>query len=332
MSRNQSAPEAPIELADVATLLWSFVQLGDAAAAMETLHSIPAEMAEQCSTADMHTLTLCLWSLLVLRAYDHLLLPPVLLAISTAQAGIKKPPQLCRLAECMLMIQLEAPQGLNIQLPPELRMRSEYAWQQTYTAVQQAEAAPSQLVEISAALDGLGLPHRVRVFNTYPIDVLISHEATNGSATFAILLHPPSHYTSLRNLLGSLQLKARLLQALGCVVLHIRHDEWNEQRTDDARQRALREMLNAHLGPLKQALAAPPPPPPVESKPPPAAPVKNEAVAVDPTLVAQAQQRSQSTVAAAMAAFREQQAQQAAAQAGAGGGAAGNGHAPMAGE
>ena len=37
------------------------------------------------------------------------------------------------------------------------------------------------------ALDALRLPHQCRVFNTYPIDALITHEVTNGTA-FAILL------------------------------------------------------------------------------------------------------------------------------------------------
>ena len=81
-----------------------------------------------------------------------------------------------------------------------------------------AEGASQSLLEVSNGLDVLGLQHSVRVFNTYPIDALIPHEATHGT-TFALLLHPPSHYTSLKNLLGSLQLKARLLQALGCAAL-----------------------------------------------------------------------------------------------------------------
>jgi hypothetical protein len=110
----------------------------------------------------------------------------------------------------------------------------------------QSERAPQPLLEVSATLEALGLPHRVKVFNTYVIDALVPHDVTGGP-TFAILLHAAKDYTSTGQLLGALQLKARLLQALGCVVIHIRHEEWNDQRTDEMRQRALRERLQPHM-------------------------------------------------------------------------------------
>ena len=110
---------------------------------------------------------------------------------------------------------------------------------------------------MSATLEALGLPHRVRVFNTYVIDALVPHDVTGGP-TFAILLHPAKDYTSAGQLVGSLQLKARLLQALGCVVIHIREKDWNDQRTDEMRQRALRERLQTHMGKDGAANSAPP--------------------------------------------------------------------------
>ena len=164
-----AASGLPLELADVAILLWSFVELGCAEAAIKIIQSLPQDMAEQCVTADITTLTLTLWSLLALRAYDVPLLGPLLHSVAALASGVQKPSQLCRLAECMLMMQLEKPAELNLQLPPDLCMRAQMAWQQSYTAIQQSEAPSQQLTEISQALDGLQLPHRVKVFNTYPI-------------------------------------------------------------------------------------------------------------------------------------------------------------------
>ena len=73
--------------------------------------------------------------------------------------------------------------------------------------------------------------------------------------TFAILMHPAAHYTSSRQLLGAIQLKSRLLQALGCVVVHIRHDDWNDQRTDEMRQVCTRSS-SRHRPRLPQHVAA----------------------------------------------------------------------------
>lgn len=244
-----SASGLPLELADVGLLIWSYVELGCAEAAMDLLrNSFTQEMIDAAVTADLHTLTLLLWSLLALRAYETPLLVACMQSIGASAPGIHLPSQLCRLAECMLMMQLEAPQTLGLALPPELCMKAQYAWQQAYTP-NVAERPSQQLIEVSAGLDALGLTHRVRFFNTYPMDVYISHEVTDGT-TFSILLHPSTHYTSSRSLLGSLQLKSRLLQALGCVVLHIRHDDWNDKRTDDMRRRALQELLQPHMKPL----------------------------------------------------------------------------------
>ena len=125
-------------------------------------------------------------------------------------------------------------------------MQAQYAWQQAYGAVVK-DKPPNPLVdEMSRGLSSLGLQHSVNVFNTYPIDVLIPHAVTGG-VTFAFLLHPPTHFTSGGGQLGTLQLKSRLLTALGCVVLHVRHEEWNDKRTDTDRQIALREMIQPHM-------------------------------------------------------------------------------------
>jgi hypothetical protein len=238
------------ELADVGILLWSYVELDQAQAALELLQGLPADLVEAAAVADLHTLTLTLWALLVLRQYDHPLLPAVLRALTSAAAGIRQPPQLMRLAECMLMLQLEAPQDRGFSIPQDLCMRAQGAWERLF-ALQLRERPSQQLREVSAALDGLGMKHQVRVFNTYLIDALISHEVGNGT-TYAILLHPPSDYistpdgTRTESLLGSLQLKRRLLQALGCVVVHVPHETWNDQRMDQQRQSFLRDLLGQH--------------------------------------------------------------------------------------
>ena len=158
------------------------------------------------------------------------------------------------------------------------------------------------------------------MFNTYALDALISHEAVHGTHSVAILLHPPSHTTSSFSLLGSLQLKARLLGSLGCVVLHIRHDEWNEQRTEEQRLRALRTMLRELLAP-QQVEKLPGLAEPVSSASVGAAKAaegakaeaKSKSCVIDAATLHQAQQRQSSTqsqVAAALAQFKSQQQQQ----------------------
>ena len=273
--RLMSASGLAIDPAEAGTLLWSLVQLGCAELAREAIRTLPVDIAETAQHADLHSLTLCLWSLLTLRCYEHRLTIAVLQAISQAASGVALPAQLCRIAECMLMLQLEAPPELGLVLPPLLCQKAQLAWQQVQLQVScerspqpllelsaiplhanahhgalspqvQSERAPQPLLEVSATLEALGLPHRVKVFNTYVIDALVPHDVTGGP-TFAILLHAAKDYTSTGQLLGALQLKARLLQALGCVVIHIRHEEWNDQRTDEMRQRALRERLQPHM-------------------------------------------------------------------------------------
>lgn len=89
---------------------------------------------------------------------------------------------------------------------------------------------------------------RPAAFQQYAIDVLVHADAAaGGSPAFAILLHPPSHYTTSRDLLGTAQLKGRILGLVGCVVIHISHEEWNELRTDIARHTALRAMLEPRI-------------------------------------------------------------------------------------
>ena len=253
--RTMNASGLPIDLSEASLLLWSLVELGCSEPALEMARSLPEEIADSASSVDLHTLTMCLWALLTLRCYDQGITAKLLAAINMAAAGVSMPAHLCRLAECMLMLQLEAPQELSAQFPSGLRYKAQHAWQQAMQH-QQREPISQQLREVSEALEALKLPHQVNVFNTYLIDALIPHEVTNGP-TFAILLHPSSHYTSTGQLLGSLQLKKRLLQALGCIVIHIQHSNWNDHRTDEMRQCALRDMLKAHMNPQAHAQAQP---------------------------------------------------------------------------
>ena len=256
--RLMSASGLAIDPAEAGTLLWSLVQLGCAELAREAIRTLPVDIAETAQHADLHALTLCLWSLLTLRCYEHRLTIAVLQAISHAASGVALPAQLCRIAECMLVLQREALPELGLvrlQVSESARApllelsalpRHASAHHDALSPQVQSERAPQPLLEVSATLEALGLPHRVKVFNTYVIDALVPHDVTGGP-TFAILLHAAKDYTSTGQLLGALQLKARLLHALGCVVIHIRHEEWNDQRTDEMRQRALRERLQPHM-------------------------------------------------------------------------------------
>ena len=99
----------------------------------------------------------------------------MLQALNRSAAGVAMPTHLCRLAECMLMLQLEAPPELGLALPNQLCVKARHAWQQAHTH-QQQEPPSSQLREVSAALEALGLMHSINYFNTYLIDAFISHE------------------------------------------------------------------------------------------------------------------------------------------------------------
>lgn len=131
-----------MDAGEVGTMLWSLVELACADTAMEAARSLPADIIESVHTSDLHTLTLCLWSLLTLRCYDHRLTKAVLQALGTMAAGVTQPAHLCRLAECMLMLQLEAPQELGLSLPQLLMQKAQYAWQQ----VQAARLLPGRLL------------------------------------------------------------------------------------------------------------------------------------------------------------------------------------------
>ena len=146
-----------LELTDVAVLLWSMVELCVVKDALDLLRNLPPEMTDAVASADLHTLTFLLWSMLVLRAYDSPLLVPTLQALAHAAPGVRLPAHLCRLAECTLMLQLEAPQSAGLQLPQELTMKAQYAWQQAYGAVVK-DKPPNPLVdEMSRGLSSLGL-------------------------------------------------------------------------------------------------------------------------------------------------------------------------------
>jgi len=198
---------------------------------------------EQSAPPDAHSTTSLLWALLALRQHAHAALPVVVGAARRLNPLGLLPSQLCRLMEAALMLQLEAP-TLGASLPPELLGRARAAWQ----ATQQATHAtpPPQLLAVSQALDALGLAHGVQVFNNYIIDAVVPQEATRASP-LAILLHPPKHYTSGRALVGSVQLRARLLAKLGFAVVDISHETWDGLPSDDVRVQSLRELLQPHI-------------------------------------------------------------------------------------
>ena len=164
--RLMSASGLAIDPAEAGTLLWSLVQLGCAELAREAIRTLPVDIAETAQHADLHSLTLCLWSLLTLRCYEHRLTIAVLQAISQAASGVALPAQLCRIAECMLMLQLEAPPELGLVLPPLLCQKAQLAWQQVQLQVS-CERSPQRSLSslLSLCMQMLTTapsPHRCR--------------------------------------------------------------------------------------------------------------------------------------------------------------------------
>ena len=104
----------PLDLPEIATVLWSLVQLAQPEPAVELLNSLPADVQEQIVTSDAQSLCLLVWSLLTLRQHEHFLLQPTLVALVGMGAGLKQLAQLCLLAESALMLQLEVPPALGL--------------------------------------------------------------------------------------------------------------------------------------------------------------------------------------------------------------------------
>ena len=167
-----------LDLPEAATMLWSLVELGQADAAMRILEMLLPELGDQAATCDLHSLNLVLWCLLTLRQHEHHLLRPVFQACARVASGIRAPSQLCRYAEIMLMLQLEA-SATGLALPAEITARARAAWRQCQMGASQAAPSP-QLREVSAALEALGLRHAVQALNTYMIDALVPRDSTGG--------------------------------------------------------------------------------------------------------------------------------------------------------
>ena len=240
----------PLDLPEIATVLWSLVQLAQPEPAVELLNSLPADVQEQIVTSDAQSLCLLVWSLLTLRQHEHFLLQPTLVALVGMGAGLKQLAQLCLLAESALMLQLEVPPALGLGLPPELMAKATIAWaRQQQMAL---EGSPDfgvvrqVLLELGGALENLQVQHGVNVLNSYLIDVVIPREVSGGS-NLALLVHAPIAYTSTGELVGTVQLKRRLLQSQGWVVLDVPVPQWAEKSTDEAKIAAVRAMLQPHI-------------------------------------------------------------------------------------
>ena len=68
--------------------------------------------------------------------------------------------------------------------------------------------------------------------NSFLLDAALSREDTGG-ALVGLMLHPPHHYTSQRELLGKVRLAQRLLQCQGWAVVGVSVLEWNELRSHE---------------------------------------------------------------------------------------------------
>ena len=155
-----------------------------------------------------------------------------------------------RCRESVLMLRLEASE-LGISLPTELCTRAQKVWQVHQQSRLTENPNPPQLVRLCELLDSqnpnaLGLRHGFNVFNNYLIDAVIPKEVSGGS-NIALLLHPKGHDTSARGMLGSIQLRSRLLGRLGFAVVDLGHDAWDDLRSDELRLQSLRDLLRPHM-------------------------------------------------------------------------------------
>ena len=232
-----------LDWSEAATVLWSLVELDQADVATELLAGIESDLFDASGSPDAQSTCTFLWALLAIGKHASPLLEPLVAAARGLQPGGLLPAQLCMLAESMLMLQLEAP-NLAVSLPTELVKRARLAWQ----AQQQRKAAepPPTLVKLHDALEYLQLKHGINVFNHYAVDAVVPQEVSGGS-NLALLLQPLPHYTSARGLLGSVQIRSRLLAKLGFVVIDVSHEVWEDAATDDQRVATLRSLLSPHI-------------------------------------------------------------------------------------
>jgi len=230
--------------ADWGTILWSLIELDRADVAMEALQAIDAETLE--GSPDTHTTCTFLWAVLALRQTSHPLFTRLVNAARQLNAMAMLPSQLCLIMECVLMLKLEAA-FLNVALPSEMCTRASAVWQaHQQRPIADHTAITPQLLSVSKCLEALGVRYGLNVFNNYLIDAVIPQEVS-GSANLALLLHPPNHYTTARGLVGSVQLRSRLLGKLGFSVVDIPIDMWDGLRGDGAKLHALRELLAPHI-------------------------------------------------------------------------------------
>ena len=82
--------------------------------------------------------------------------------------------------------------------------------------------------------------------NSFLLDAALSREDTGGTLV-GLLLHPPHHYTSQRELVGKVRLKQRLLKLQGWAVVDVSVLEWNELRSRDDAVSLLRNLITPHM-------------------------------------------------------------------------------------
>ena len=106
---------------------------------------------------------------------------------------------------------------------------------------------------VAAALDALRLRYQLQVCfatpqvtNSFLLDAALSREDTGG-ALVGLMLHPPHHYTSQRELLGKVRLAQRLLQCQGWAVVGVSVLEWNELRSHEEAVSLLRKLIQPHM-------------------------------------------------------------------------------------
>ena len=154
------------------------------------------------------------------------------------------------LVEIALMLQFEVPPQLGLGLPAELCLQANA----THMRQQQITAEPHQMLRgVASALEQLGLRYQLQVCfatpqvsNSFLLDAALSREDTGG-ALVGLLLHPPHHYTSQRELVGKVRLKQRLLKLQGWAVVDVSVLEWNELRSRDDAVSLLRNLITPHM-------------------------------------------------------------------------------------
>ena len=196
----------PLELCELGVLGWSLIELGQAELAAGVMRGLGPELLERVGGADLHSLLMSLWSLLNLQLHEHPLVAPLVATLCKVGVGVRLPVHVGLLVEIALMLQFEAPPQLGLKLPPELCLQAH----QAHLRQQQNAAGPPgpMLRGVAAALDALRLRYQLQVCfataqvtNSFLLDAALSREDTGG-ALVGLMLHPPHHYTSQRELLG----------------------------------------------------------------------------------------------------------------------------------